>query len=104
LHDDVTVEVELRIGDPRRAEGVDDRSNFRKRCSISLRKSASGTGVAVVITPTIVIGLPGRSIRNQAVSTADMRLRRVSVIACPPVPPAFPWCADYRQGGRPPPR
>jgi hypothetical protein len=35
--------------------------------------SAGLTGVSVAETPTIIIGLPGSSMRSQAVSMLDMR-------------------------------
>ena len=37
------------------------------------RKSSGRTGVAVALTPTIIIELPGLSMRSHAVSTLDMR-------------------------------
>ena len=37
------------------------------------RNSASHSGVSVAVTLTIIIALPGLSMRSQAVSTADMR-------------------------------
>jgi hypothetical protein len=37
------------------------------------RKSAGRIGVSVADTPTIIIGLPGPSMRSQAVSMLDIR-------------------------------
>ena len=43
------------------------------RVSITRRNSARSSGVAVAMTPTIIMELPGPSMRSHAVSTLDMR-------------------------------
>ena len=48
----------------------------RKRCLTTRRKASIDIGSANISTPVIIIGLVGRSMRNQAVSTRDIGSRR----------------------------